>query len=78
MFVLAFSAVRLPALLDVNVKTGDVIVLYSSGDVTTGMEYMSIPEKITYPSGSDLKDEAHAYFYAPKAMPTFLQIEISR
>ncbi|XP_065841887.1 uncharacterized protein [Oscarella lobularis] len=65
-FVLAFSAVRLPALLDVNVKTGDVIVLYSSGDVTTGMEYMSIPEKITYPSGSDLKDEAHAYFYAPK------------
>ncbi|XP_065841977.1 uncharacterized protein [Oscarella lobularis] len=66
LFVLASSSAQFPAILDVNSKTGDARVVYSSRDLTFDAEYISVPKKITYPSGKDLKEESHAYFYAPK------------
>eukprot|EP00118_Oscarella_pearsei_P014020 m.117195 g.117195 ORF g.117195 m.117195 type:complete len:771 (+) comp37609_c1_seq3:918-3230(+) len=67
-YVTASSPEKLPAILRVDSKSGKAKVAFSScgNSNAVSLDYISIPENITFPTGKDMKEKAYAYFYSPK------------
>lgn len=60
----AASPSEMPAVVRIDLKTQQINVLRRAGDVPVGVDYLSIPEAIEFPTGDG--ETAHAYFYPPQ------------
>ncbi|HYN88533.1 MAG TPA: S9 family peptidase, partial [Ardenticatenaceae bacterium] len=63
-FCIAGSATEAPAVVRIDLSTGEARVLRRSSDLVVDPTYLSVPQAIEFPTENGLT--AHAFFYPPK------------
>lgn len=65
-YAIGSSPVLPDVILRVEVKTGEVKIVKDASSNPVDKEYLSEPQKITFPTGKDNKSFASGFLYLPK------------
>ena len=64
--MIGYSPVVPNAIVRIEVESRKVDIVKIASELPVDKGYLSEPIKITFPTGKDLKSEAHGYLYMPE------------